>query len=116
MAEALAKQNKCKKVLKKIIATTLEEAQVYLNEDVNNTNEAIEIWLSYQDTWKRQINAVETLEEEILKLEYDPATIGAILTENRKFEIQSKRKLNLITTLIATMTTKKETYVYTRPK
>ena len=114
MADALAKKVNVRKVLKNIIATTLWEAQGYLNEDA--TNETIEIWLSYQDTLKRKINAAKTLEDEILKLENDPAIIEAILTESTKFQIESKGKLNLIMKFIATNTRKKETNVETPSK
>ena len=95
--------------MKNTIATTLQEAQGYLDEDA--TNETIEILSSYQDTLKRKINAVKTLEDEILELENDPAIIEAILTESTKFEIESKGKLNLITKFISTNTRKKETNV-----
>ena len=95
--------------MKNTIATTLQKAQGYLDEDA--TNETIEIFSSYQDTLKRKINAVKTLEDEILELENDPAVIEAILTESTKFEIESKGKLNLITKFISTNTRKKETNV-----
>ena len=95
--------------MKNTIATTLQEAQGYLDEDA--TNETIEILSSYQDTLKRKINAVKTLEDEILELENDPAIIEAILTESTKFEIESKGKLNLITKFISTNSRKKETNV-----
>ena len=36
MADALAKKVNVRKVLKNIIATTLQEAQGYLNEDATN--------------------------------------------------------------------------------
>ena len=114
MADALAKKVNVRKVLKNVIATTLQEAQGYLNEDA--TNETIEILSSYQDTLKRKINAVKTLEDKILELENDPAIIEAILTESTKFEIESKGKLNLITKFIATNTRKKETNVQTPSK
>ena len=94
-------------MLKNTIAITLQEAQGYLNEDA--TNETIEILSSYQDTLKCKINAVKTLEDEILELENDPALTEAILTESTKFEIESRRKLNLITKFIVTNTRKKET-------
>lgn len=61
-----------------------------------NTNETIWILLSYQDTLKRKINVFITLEDEILELEDDPATIEAILTESTKFKIESKGKVSLI--------------------
>ena len=95
--------------MKNTIATTLQKAQGCLDEDA--TNETIEIFSSYQDTLKRKINAVKTLEDEILELENDPAIIEAILTESTKFEIESKGKLNLITKFISTNTRKKETNV-----
>ena len=38
------------------MATNLQEVQSYLNEDATNTNEALEILSSYQDTLKRKIN------------------------------------------------------------
>ena len=60
----------------------------------------LEILSSYQDTLKRQINTVNTLEDEFLELEDDKATTEVILTESTKFEIESKRKLNLITKFI----------------
>ena len=41
MDDALAWKKNVRKVLKKIIATTLQEAQGYLNEDA--TNETLEI-------------------------------------------------------------------------
>ena len=69
---------------------------------------------SYQETLKRKINAAKTLEDQILELEYDPATIEAILTGSTKFEIESKGKLNLITKFIATNTRKKQTKIQTR--
>ena len=78
MADALATKVNVRKVLKNVIATTLQEAQGYLNEDA--TNETIEILSSYQDTLKRKINAVKTLENEILELENGPTIIEAILT------------------------------------
>ena len=59
-----------------------------------------EILSSYQDTLKRKINTVNTLEDEFLELEDDKATTEVILTESTKFEIESKRKLNLITKFI----------------
>ena len=43
MTEALAKKKNVRKVLKNIIAATLQEAQDYLNEDATNTNETIEV-------------------------------------------------------------------------
>ena len=101
-------------MLKNTIAITLQEAQGYLNEDA--TNETIEILSSYQDTLKCKINAVKTLEDEILELENDPALTEAILTESTKFEIESRRKLNLITKFIVTNTRKKETDIQTRSK
>ena len=105
-----------RKVLNNIIATTFQEAQGYLNEDATNTNETIEILSSYQETLKRKINAAKTLEDQILELEYDPATIEAILTGSTKFGIESKGKLNLITKFIATNTRKKQTNIQTRWK
>ena len=79
MDDALAWKKNVRKVLKKIIATTLQEAQGYLNEDA--TNETLEILSFHQDKLKRKINAVKTL-----------ARIEAILTERAKFEIESKEK------------------------
>ena len=114
MADALAKKVNVRTVLKNVIATTLQEAQGYLNEDT--TNETIEFLLSYQDTLKRKINAVKTLEDKILELENDPAIMEAILTKSTKFEIENKGKLNLITKFTATNTRKKETDVKTRSK
>ena len=88
MTHALAKKVNVRKVLKNTIATTLQEAQGYLNEDA--TNETIEILSFYQDTLKRKINAVKALEDEILALENDPAIIEAILTEvtNSKLKVR----------------------------
>ena len=60
----------------------------------------LEILSSCQDTLKRKINTVNTLEDEFLELEDDKATTEVILTESTKFEIESKRKLNLITKFI----------------
>ena len=60
----------------------------------------LEILSSYQYTLKRKINTVKTLEDKILELEDDTATIEAILTESTKFEIESKGKLKLITKFI----------------
>ena len=114
MDDALAWKKNVRKVLKKIIATTLQEAQGYLNEDA--TNETLEILSFHQDKLKRKINAVKTLEDEILELENDPALTEAILTESTKFEIESRRKLNLITKFIVTNTRKKETDTQTRSK
>ena len=111
MADALAWKANVRKVLKNIIATTLHEAQGYLNEDA--TSETLEILSFYQDKLKRKIYAVKTLEDEILELENEPAIIEAILTERAKFEIESKGKLNLITKFIATNTRQKETKVQT---
>ena len=90
MDDALAWKVNVRKVLKNIIATKLQEAQGYLNEDA--TNETLEILSFHQDKLKRKINAVKTLEDEILELENDPARIEAILTEHAKFEIESKEK------------------------
>ena len=114
MADVLAKKVNVRKVLKNIIATTLQEAQGYLNEGA--TYETIEILSSHQHTLKRKINAIKTLEDETLELENDPTIVEAILTESTKFEIESKGKLNLITKFIATNTRKKETDVQTRSK
>ena len=88
MTRALAKKVNVRKVLKNTIATTLQEAQGYLNEDA--TNETIEILSFYQDTLKRKINAVKALEDEILALENDPAIIEAILNEvpNSKLKVR----------------------------
>ena len=90
MDDALAWKVNVRKVLKNIIATKLQEAQGYLNEDA--TNETLEILSFHQDKLKRKINAVKTLEDEILELENDPARIEAILTERAKFEIEIKEK------------------------
>ena len=109
MADVLAKKVNVRKVLKNIIATTLQEAQGYLNEGA--TYETMEILSSHQHTLKRKINAIKTLEDETLELENDPTIVEAILTESTKFEIESKGKLNLITKFIATNTRKKETDV-----
>ena len=57
------------KVLKNIIATTLQETHGYLNKNAANTNETIEVLSSYQDTLKDKINAIETLEDKILELQ-----------------------------------------------
>ena len=105
-----------REVLKNIIATTLQEAQCYLNEDATNTNETMKILSSYQDTLKRKINAAKTLEDKILELKHDPATIETILTVSTKFEIESMGKLNLTTKVIKSNTRKKETNVQTRWK
>ena len=115
MTEALAKKINVGEVLKHV-PTTLLEAQFYLNENATNTNETIEMLSSYQDTLKRKVNAVKTLEEEILELEDDPATTEAILTESAKFAIECKGKLKLITKPIPANTRKKQTKVQTRPK
>ena len=114
MADALAWKANVRKVLKNIIATTLHEAQGYLNEDA--TSETLEILSFYQDKLKRKINAVKTLEDEILELENNPAVIEAILTESTKFKYESKEKLYLITKFIEANTRKKETNVQTRSK
>ena len=60
----------------------------------------LEILSSYQDTLKRKINTVNTLEDEFLELEDGKATTEVILTKSTKSEIESKRKLNLITKFI----------------
>ena len=101
-------------MLKNIIAITLQEAQCYLNEDATNTNETMKILSSYQGTLKHKINAAKALEDEILELKDDPATIETILTVSTKFEIESKGKLNLTTKVIASNTRKKQTNVQTR--
>ena len=51
-----------------------------MNEDATNTNKIIEILSSHQDTLKHKINAVKTLEDEILQLEDEPDTIEATVT------------------------------------
>ena len=96
-----------RKVLKNIIAATLQEAQCYLNEGATNTKETIETLSSYQDTLKRKTNAVKTLEE----LEDDPATIEPIRTESTKFEIEINGELNMIAEFFATNKRKKQTNV-----
>ena len=101
-------------MLKNIIATTLQEAQCYLNEDATNTNETMEILSFYQNTLKCKINAAKSLEDEILELKDDPATIETILTVSTKFEIESKGKLHLTTKFITINTRKKGTNVQTR--
>ena len=81
MAEALAKKKNTRKVLKNIIATTPQEAQVYLSEDATNTNETIEILLSYQDTLKSKTNAFKTLEKDSLSsLGIKKSTSGTLIT------------------------------------
>ena len=60
----------------------------------------LEILSSYQDTLKRKINTVNTLEDEFLELENGKATTEVILTKSTKSELESKRKLNLITKFI----------------
>ena len=60
----------------------------------------LDILSSYQDTLKRKINTVNTLEDEFLELEDGKATTEVILTKSTKSEIESKRKLNLITKFI----------------
>ena len=60
----------------------------------------LEILSSYQDTLKRKINTVNTLEDEFLELEDGKATTEVILTKSTKSELESKRKLNLITKFI----------------
>ena len=81
MAEALAKKKNTRKVLKNIIATTPQEAQGYLSEDATNTNETIEILLSYQDTLKSKTNAFKTLEKDRLSsLGIKKSTSGTIIT------------------------------------
>ena len=60
----------------------------------------LEILSSYQDTLKRKINTVNTLKDEFLELEDGKATTEVILTKSTKSEIESKRKLNLITKFI----------------
>ena len=62
--------------MKNIIPTTLQESQGYLNEDA--TNETIEILSPYQDILKCIINALKTLEDEILELENEGAIIECI--------------------------------------
>ena len=57
---------------------------------------------------KRKINAVKTLKDKIFKLEDNPVTAEAILTNNTKFEIEIKENLKLITEFIVTNTTKKK--------
>ena len=81
MAEALAKKKNTRKVLKNIIATTPQEAQVYLSEDATNTNETIEILLSYQDKLKSKTNAFKTLEKDSLYLlGIKKSTSGTLIT------------------------------------
>ena len=81
MAEALAKKKNTRKVLKNIIATTPQEAQGYLSEDATNTNETIEILLSYQDTLKSKTNAFKTLEKDRLSsLGIKKSTSGTLIT------------------------------------
>ena len=60
----------------------------------------LEILSSCQDTLKRKINTVNTLEDEFLELEDGKATTEVILTKSTKSELESKRKLNLITKFI----------------
>ena len=80
MAEALAKKKNTRKVLKNIIATTPQEAQGYLSEDATNTNETIEILLSYQDTLKSKTNAFKTLEKDRLSsLGIKKSTSGTLI-------------------------------------
>ena len=81
MAEALAKKKNTRKVLKNIIATTPQEAQGYLSEDATNTNETIEVLLSYQDTLKSKTNAFKTLEKDRLSsLGIKKSTSGTLIT------------------------------------
>ena len=81
MAEAIAKKKNTRKVLKNIIATTPQEAQGYLSEDATNTNETIEILLSYQDTLKSKTNAFKTLEKDRLSsLGIKKSTSGTLIT------------------------------------
>ena len=81
MVEALAKKKNTRKVLKNIIATTPQEAQGYLSEDATNTNETIEILLSYQDTLKSKTNAFKTLEKDRLSsLGIKKSTSGTLIT------------------------------------
>ena len=65
-----------------------------MNKNAANSNENIEVLLSYQETLKRKVNAIKSLEDKILELEDEQATIEVIPTESRNFK--SKEELNLI--------------------
>ena len=108
------KQNKCNKIIKKHYSNDSPRSSSYLNKNAASTNENIEILLSYQETLKRKVNAIKSLEDKILELENDQATIEGIPTESRNFK--SKEELNLITKFIVTNTTKKKANVQKRPK
>ena len=72
------------------------------------TEENIQMLNSYQETLKRKINAVKTLEDEIVDLEDDPNIMENILSESTQSEINSKAKLASIIKFVAANTMKNE--------
>ena len=72
----------------------LDDATTIIRED--STEDKAEMLYSYQETWKKKIAAIKTLEEEIIDLKNDTAIIEAFINEGRRLEITTKAKLNSI--------------------
>ena len=107
MAEVLKKKFNIRKILKDVVEKCITEADNITKQD-GITEENIEMLNSYQETIKRKINAVKTLEDEILDLEDDPNAMENILSESTRFEINSKAKLASVIKFVAANAMKNE--------
>ena len=87
------KKLKIRKVMKEVVFKTFFEC---------NTTTEEEILKSAYETLKRKINAVKTIEDEIIDLSNDEKLIKNIIIESNEFEIEAKSKLATLEKLVRT--------------
>ena len=85
------KKIRIRKVLKEVVFKTFAKCNTTTEEEKSK---------SAYETLKRKINAVKTIEDEIIDISNDETLIEDIIMESNEFEIEAKSKLATVEKLV----------------
>ena len=92
--EDLEKKDLVRTVLKDVLIKSLGETLSLMKLEVSDDN--ISRLQSYQETIKRKLGAVKTIEKELIDLYKEPLDISRIINEGMEFEVECNTKLNIL--------------------
>ena len=92
--EDIEKKDLVRTVLKDVVIKSLRETLSLMKLEVSVDN--ISRLQSYQETIKRKLGAVKTIEKELIDLYKEPLDISRIINEGMEFEVECNTKLIIL--------------------
>ena len=92
--KGIEKKDLVRTVLKDVVIKSLGETLSLMKLEVSDDN--ISRLQSYQETIRRKLGAVKTIEKELIDLYKEPLDISRIINEGMEFEVECNTKLNIL--------------------